>query len=267
MRLQILTLLCSLFALVLATGKLEDKADVEDLLNAFNLIIDGKKYDRLHEIFTPDIVYYPGPFKDGRPVRGLPTIINIAKGIPATFDSYSHLGTKLITLVPPFDKEGRSNRAEAVSYNVDTFFSGAGNSTADSLILFIKYVDKEIIRTKDPGFGGWRIKSRSLELIVSYDTSRNNFCRGPPPPSLPSFHLLFHRAFTQQRCWSKYSFKGKPIGNPAILEEILAGEQWFEHVAGVTGSNKWMYRIGLTFLLRRMSVLCLAISFTKKDRR
>jgi len=179
MRLQILTLLCSLFALVLATGKLEDKSDLEDLLNAFNLIIDEKKYNRLHEIFTPDIVYYPGPFKDsGRPVRGLPAIINIAKGIPATFDSYSHLGTKLITLVPPFDKEGRSNRAEAVSYNVDAFFSGAGNSTGDSLILFIKYVDKEIIRTKEPGFGGWRIKSRSIELI------------------------------------------GKPIGNPAILEEI-----------------------------------------------
>ena len=189
MRLQILTLLCSLFVLILATGKLEDKSDIEDLLNAFNLIIDGKKYNRLHEIFTPDIVYYPGPGKDpGQPVRGLPAIIDIAvKGIPVTVDSYSQLGTKLIKLVPPFDKEGRSNRAEAVSYNFDAFFSSAGNSTGKPLFFFIKYVDKEIIRTKAPGFGGWRIKSRRLELIVSY-TSRN---------TCAAASILFHRVFTQ----------------------------------------------------------------------
>lgn len=208
MRLQILTLLCSLFVLVLATGKLEDKSDLEDLLNAFNLIIDGKEYNRLHEIFTADIVYYPGPGKDpGQPVRGLPAIINIAKWIPDTVDSYSQLGTKLIKLVPPFDKEGRSDRAEAVSYNSDAFFSGAANSTGESLFLFIKYVDKEIIRTKEPGFGGWRIKSRRLELVVSY-TSRNT-CAAPS--------ILFHRVL-HGTLLIQVIFKGKPIGNPAILE-------------------------------------------------
>lgn len=174
MRLQSLTLLCSLFVFVLATGKLEDRFDIEDLLNAFNLIIDGKNYNKLDEVFTPDVVYYeyPGPGKDPRqPVQGLPAIIDIAvKGIPDTVASYSQLGTKLITLLPPYDKDGHSDRAEAISYNLDAYFNNASNSTSEPLFLFVVYTDKEIIRTKQPGFGGWRIKSRRLDLIVSYST-------------------------------------------------------------------------------------------------
>ncbi|MCJ1348168.1 hypothetical protein MMC31_006399, partial [Peltigera leucophlebia] len=166
MRLQILTLLCSLFVLVLATGRLEDKSNIEDLLNAFNLLIDEKKYSKLGGIFTPDVTYDPGPGKDpGQPVRGLDAIINIPKTeIPDTVASYTQLSTKLIKFVPPFDKEGRSDRAEAVSYNFYLFF-GAGNLTGETYFFYVKYLDKEIVRTKEPGFGGWRIKFRKLELV------------------------------------------------------------------------------------------------------
>lgn len=61
MRLQILTLLCSLIVLILATGKLEEKDNIDDLLNAFNLLIDKKEYSKLGDIFTPDVTYDEGP--------------------------------------------------------------------------------------------------------------------------------------------------------------------------------------------------------------
>lgn len=169
MRLQILTLLCSFFVLILATGKLEDKSDIEDLFNAFNLIVDEKKYSKLSNIFTKDVVYYPGPGKDpGQPVQGIEAIINIPKNeVPESVVSYTQLSTKLIKLFPPLDKAGHSDRAEAVSYNFFSYF-GTGNSTGETYFFYVKYVDKEIIRTKEPGFGGWRIKNRTLELIVCF---------------------------------------------------------------------------------------------------
>lgn len=162
MRLQVLTLLCSLCVLVLATGKLEDKFDIKDLFSAFAFLVDEKKFDKLGKIYTPDATFEPG---EG-PVKGTPAIANFIKEfIPDTVTSYSQATTNLIKFLPPFDKEGRSDRAEAVSYTFYIFF-GAGNSTKEYL-LPIKYVDKEIVRTKEPGFGGWRIKTRKLEVVVS----------------------------------------------------------------------------------------------------
>ena len=183
-------LLFWLWIAVVSTCVLRDKSHVEDLLNAFNLIIDGKQYDRLHEVLIPDIIYYPGPGKEdaGQPVRGLPAFINtVKKRIPASINSYSQLGTKLIKVYPAMDV----NRAEAVSYNLNVFFVGTGNnSTGNSLFSFVKYVDNDIIRTEEPGYGGWRIKSRSLELIVSY-ASRNITARRRRP------FILLHRNLTQ----------------------------------------------------------------------
>lgn len=189
MRLQILTLVSYLFVLVIATGKLEDKSNIEDLLNAFNLLVDEKKYSRLGEIFTPDVVYDEGPDVPDRPVRGVAAIKDIIKKtVPAKVVSYSLLSTKLIKFIPPFDKEGRSDRAAAFSYSTFVFF-GAGNLTGESFILFVKHEDKEIVRTKEPGSGGWRIKNRKDELIVSLASTNSLVPRMIDP------FLLFQRVF------------------------------------------------------------------------
>lgn len=189
MRLQILTLVSYLFVLVIATGKLEDKSNIEDLLNAFNLLVDEKKYSRLGEIFTPDVVYDEGPDVPDRPVRGVAAIKDIIKkAVPAKVVSYSLLSTKLIKFIPPFDKEGRSDRAAAFSYSTFVFF-GAGNLTGESFILFVKHEDKEIVRTKEPGSGGWRIKNRKDELIVSLASTNSLVPRMIDP------FLLFQRVF------------------------------------------------------------------------
>jgi len=162
MHLRILTLLCYLSVLVLATGKLEDKSNIEDLENALTLIVDNKEYVKASQLFTPNATYDagPGPFL---PLEGRPAIADFYRKTIHNITRFGHLGTQLITFYPPFDKEGRSNRASAVLYYTLTFF-GAGNST-DVYIVFIKVVDKTIVRTKEPGFDGWRIHSRKLEFI------------------------------------------------------------------------------------------------------
>lgn len=92
-----------------------------------------KKYSKLGKIFTCDVTYDSGPGKaPGQLVQGLSAIINIPKNeISDTVVSYTQLSTKLIKFVPPFDKEGRSDCAKAVSYNFYSFF-GASNSTVET---------------------------------------------------------------------------------------------------------------------------------------
>ena len=164
MRLAILTLFCSLFVSVLALN-LEDKSNIEDLTVTFNQLVDEKKFSELGKVLTPDITYEVG---GGGPVQGLPgTIDFLSKIIPSTATTFNILSTQLIKFLPPFDKDKRSNFAESVSYSTLVLF-GSGNLTGEFYISFARYVDKEIVRTKQPGFGGWRFKNRKVELVVSF---------------------------------------------------------------------------------------------------
>lgn len=163
MRLAILTILCSLFAFVLAIN-LEDKSNIENLSAAFNLILDGKNFPDLGQVLSPDVTYDAGT----GPVQGLPAAIDIlSKALPSKSPTYSTLGTQLIKFLPPFDKDKRSNFAEAVTYSTIVNF-GSGNLTGEVFIVFAKYEDKEIVRTKQPGFGGWRFKNRKFVVVVSF---------------------------------------------------------------------------------------------------
>lgn len=159
----ILTLLCSLLTFVLAAN-LQDKSNIKDLTAAFDLLIDAKKFDQLGKVLTPDVTYDPG--RNG-PVQGLSAARNaLLEIIPSTATTYNTLGTQLITFLPPFDKNKRSNRAESISYTTIAIF-GSGNLTGEYAIFFARFVDKEIVRTREPGFGGWRFKNRKFEVVVS----------------------------------------------------------------------------------------------------
>lgn len=163
MRLQILSLLCSLFVFILATGKLKDKSNIEDLTAASNLIFDRKDYKQLGTIFTPEVTYNPG----AEDIQGLPNVISALSTYPNTTTTYTTLGTQLIKFRPPFDKAGRSKLAESVSYKTFVNF-GSGNLTGHSFIVFARYVDKEIVKTNEPGFGGWIFKNRKFDSVVSF---------------------------------------------------------------------------------------------------
>ncbi len=178
MRLAILTLLCSLLTFVLAAN-LQDKDDIKDLIADFLFLIDGKKFNELGKVLSPDVTYDPG---DG-PVQGLPAAIAaLSKVIPPETTTYNLLGTQLIKFLPPFDKDKRSNRAESISYTTLVSF-GSGNLTGEYFILFAKFVDKEIVRTRQPGFGGWRFKNRKFEVVVSFPTEHLCHLSSKRPPS------------------------------------------------------------------------------------
>lgn len=165
MRLQILTFLCSLFVFVLASGNLKDKADIKDVLNVFALEFDEQNYDQFGNVLSNDVIFDVG---EGRPFQGLQdTISGISKIKPNDTVSDTIVSNVLIKFLPPLDKEGRSDRAEALSSNSFFFFRGA-NSTSSLYAVFARFEDKEIIRTGEPGLGGWRIKNRKLKLIVSF---------------------------------------------------------------------------------------------------
>lgn len=205
MRLAILTFVFSLFICVIADN-LEDKSNIEDITAAFNLLTDGKKYSELGKVLSPDVTYDPG---DG-PVQGLPaTIDTLSKIIPSTTTTYFTLGTQLIKFLPPSDKDKRSNFAESVSYSTFVSF-GSGNLTGEFFILFVRYVDKEIVRTRQPGFGGWRFKNRKFELVVSYPTKYLCHISLNPPPT-PSVSKSMISSLIPS------NLQGKPIGNPAVL--------------------------------------------------
>lgn len=99
------------------------------------------------------MTYQPG--EGVRPLKGVNAVVEFLETITRnSVPTYSSLSTKLIKFILPFDKEGRSDRASAVSYKTFVAF-GAGNLT-EEYILALKFVDKEIVKTKEPGFGGWR---------------------------------------------------------------------------------------------------------------
>lgn len=180
MRLQILSVLFPFFVLVLATSKAEDKSNIEDITAAFNFIFDRKEFNKLSTIFTPDITYGGG----GDPVQGLSNAISLLSNIiPNTTTSYTILSTQLINFLPPFDKDGRSKFAESVSYSTFVNFGG-GEFEGQTLIAFGRFVDKEIVRTKEPGFGGWRFKDRRIEAVVSFPPNT-------PPPQKINKQLVF----------------------------------------------------------------------------
>lgn len=179
MRLQILALLCYFFAFALATGNLEDKSDIEELTVAFNFFFDSKKFDKLREIFTLDVIYDAG----AGPIQGLPNVIStLSNIIPITTTTYTILSKQLIEFRPPFDNYGRSNLATSVSYVTFVSFGG-GNLT---YVIYAKYVDNEIVKTNEPGFGGWRFKNRKVESVVSFSTT--NTWHRPLPVALKSLY-------------------------------------------------------------------------------
>lgn len=145
---------------------LEDRADIEDLTAAYNFLTDDKKFSDFGNVLTPDVTYDPGTGA----VKGIPASIEaLLVIIPNTTITYFTLGTQLITFRPPFDKYGRSNLAESVSYSTFVAY-GTGNLTGQYFIIDARFVDKEIVRTKQSGFGGWRFRNRKFEVIVSFFT-------------------------------------------------------------------------------------------------
>lgn len=210
MRLAVLTLLCSFLTFVLAAN-LQDKSDIEDLTAYFGLLIDDKKFSELEKVLSPDVTYNMG---EG-PVQGLPAAIDaLSKVIPPETTTYFTQGTQLITFLPPIDKDKRSNRAKSISYSTLVSFS-SGNLTGESFILFAKFVDKEIVRTKQPRFGGWRFKNRRFEVDVSflYFNACATYHRTPPVLLYPPFVA----PKSKKQSVDPSNLQGRSIGNRAVL--------------------------------------------------
>lgn len=97
--------------------------------------------------YEPGLTNVPIPF-----LKGVNAVVDyLKKIIPDNVSTYILLSTKLIKFIPPFAKKGCSNYSSSVLYSTATAF-GTCNLT-EKLILALKFVDKEIIRIKELGFG------------------------------------------------------------------------------------------------------------------
>lgn len=168
MLIQTFTLLWSLSILVLTTGKLEDKSDIKNLLNAWELFFNTKKFVKAGKLLTPNVTYEPELTNvPVLPLKGVNAVVDYLKKIILdNISLYTLLSTKLIKFIPLFNKERCSDCALAVMF-ITVIAFGVGNLT-EEYILALKFVDKEIVRTKEPGFGGWNFQNRELILVVSF---------------------------------------------------------------------------------------------------
>lgn len=126
---------------------------IRNTLGLYPLSIDGKNFDALEQVFTPDAVAnYSSPISV---LRGLPAIKATLEKILAPVDSQHMYGTQVVEI-----RHGGCE-ASAVTYVTVAQF-GRGPYEGEVLYSYGQYQDT-LVRIPS---GGWRIKERNLVYMV-----------------------------------------------------------------------------------------------------
>jgi hypothetical protein len=134
-------------------SEVEDTLAIQQLIAAYPGVVDGREFDRLDDLFTPDAVIDFSAF--GGPVDALPGIKAFLVEAMGLFKRTQHMmGLPHITL----DGDRAKSRTSCTNPMV---ISVADGST--SVMLIGLWYDDEFVRTPD----GWRISARKQERCYS----------------------------------------------------------------------------------------------------
>ena len=138
MHLVIITFLGFLFAFVFSIN-LKNKSKIKDIIFAFNLIINKKKFFDLGKILSPIITYNTAIDLDS--IQDLFLNIDILSKIILNKTIFYFLANiQLIKFYLLFDKINCSIFAKAIWYSIFTIFNSS-NWTGELFIMYARYVD------------------------------------------------------------------------------------------------------------------------------
>lgn len=131
-----------------------DELQIRNKLSLYTIAIDTQNFALLDQIFIPDVVFdYQVP--DTSILYGLPAVKTYLVKALTGFVTQHTLST---TVVEQTDLKGGVN---STAYLVANFL-GQGNLTGSAAFVYGRYLDAWIKQK-----GQWRIKTRTLELLVS----------------------------------------------------------------------------------------------------
>lgn len=125
---------------------------VHQKLNLYPLIIDGKLWSLLPDLFTPDATANYTGFQPN--AAGIPAIQAGLEAAVATFDSQHLFGTTLINLDPGCEE------ANATVYVQATLFAKPQLSPGQVVYVYAYYADHLVLTAE-----GWRIDKRVFQVM------------------------------------------------------------------------------------------------------
>lgn len=140
-----------------------DIEDIRETISLYAYIIDGRTYDSLSEIFTPDVVAnYSAPLGVLNGVEAIKTTLSAAL---AQFAGTQHLlGSQNIRLCDK-NRAVSATYFKAAHYMQQNATVGATGVTDDSAMLYVhaQYQDSWVKRN-----GWWKIAYRNVVYMVSW---------------------------------------------------------------------------------------------------
>jgi ketosteroid isomerase-like protein len=147
---------------VLTLQEISDRLEIQDLLVDYAYAVDGRDWDALDNVFTPDAVI---DFRATGGARGdLATIKAFLADALATFTAHQHL-----VAASKIELAGDTATGRTMCHNPMVLDGDGGQHV---MFVGLWYVDR-FVRTE----AGWRIQHRAQELAYLHDL--------PPAPAPP----------------------------------------------------------------------------------
>lgn len=140
---------------MLSLEEISDRLEIQQLLIDYSTAIDGKRFDDLDAVFTPDayIDYRVSGGVDGP----FPEVKAWLKEVLPNFPAYYHLVSNVDVRVS-YTPDGDTATSRAICFNPMVMGGAGDQNSAQIYFVGIWYVD-EFVRTDE----GWRMRRRVEE--------------------------------------------------------------------------------------------------------
>jgi len=153
---------------MLSLQEISDRLEIQDLLTRYCHAIDGRDFDALDTVFTPDAVI---DYTESGGAKGAPPEIKrwLPIALAAAIPKYQHM-----IGAPHLKLDGDRATSRTILFNPLVYPRPDG--TEQVFFIGLWYCD-ELVRTAQ----GWRISSRYEEMAYSHNVPDNL----PPAPDIP----------------------------------------------------------------------------------